>query len=136
MTPDTKTQASTQTTKAPDASSGAAPSSHAKAASANPPQLRLERVFNATPERLWRFWTDPKLYAKWIYPGSTDVAMHTFEPRVGGKVSFSMLIEGGQDMLNEGVFHVLDKPRRIESGTPDKSFLLVVTFEPLDAART
>lgn len=98
--------------------------------------LTIERTFDATPETLWTFWTDPKKYAKWIYPGSTDVAMHQFDVRVGGKVSFTMLIDQGMDMLNEGVFHVLDKPKRIESGSPDKSFLLVITFEPVDAKRT
>ncbi|HET6398354.1 MAG TPA: SRPBCC domain-containing protein [Candidatus Thermoplasmatota archaeon] len=100
------------------------------------PQLVLERTFHATPERLWRYWTDPKLYAKWIYPGKTDVAMHEFEARVGGSVRFDMLLDTGEDMPNDGVFHVLDKPRRLEAGSPDRSFLLVATFEPVGSDRT
>lgn len=103
---------------------------------AKPPQLKLERTFHATPERLWTFWTDPKLYAKWIYPGKTDVAMHTFEAKVGGTCSFDMLLDTGETMPNTGVFHLLDKPRRIEAGSPDKSFLIVATFEPAGAGKT
>lgn len=98
--------------------------------------LTLERVFHATSERLWTYWTEPKKYAKWIYPGKTDVAMHQFEAKIGGKVSFHMLLDTGEDMLNEGVFHLLDKPHRIEAGSPDKSFLLVATFEPVGKEET
>ena len=32
------------------------------------PLLTIERVFKATPEKLWRYWTDPELYARWFNP--------------------------------------------------------------------
>lgn len=121
----------------PATTTTAASASTANSASARkPPQLRLERTFNATPERLWTFWTDGRLYAKWIYPGKTDVAMHKFEARVGGECTFDMLLDTGESMPNTGVFHLLDKPRRLEAGSPDKSFLLVATFEPLGKDKT
>lgn len=113
-----------------------APAAPAGQPPARPPRLTLERTFDATPERLWTYWTDPKLYAKWIYPGATDVAMHEFDVRVGGKVRFDMLLDHGDDMPNEGVFHVLDKPRHLQTGSPDKSFLIDVTFEPVGPKRT
>lgn len=103
---------------------------------ATSPNLTIKRTFVATPERLWKFWTEPKLYAKWIYPGKTDVAMHKMEAKVGGECSFDMLLDTGESMPNSGVFHVLDKPRRIEAGSPDKSFLIVATFEEVATGKT
>ncbi|MFA5943425.1 MAG: SRPBCC domain-containing protein [Candidatus Thermoplasmatota archaeon] len=105
-------------------------------AAAKAPQLKLERVFNATPERLWAHWTDPKLYAKWLNPGKHDLKILKFDVRVGGECSFIMQLDDGTERPDGGVFFVLDKPRRIVSGSPDKSFLLEVTFTPVDAKRT
>ncbi|MHB1261230.1 MAG: SRPBCC family protein [Thermoplasmatota archaeon] len=115
MSPDTKTK--TQTT-------------------AKPPQLKLERVFNATPEKLWSYWVDPKKYARWLSPQKADLVIHEFDVRVGGKVRFDMPLDNGQVNKEEGVFHLLDKPDKLVSGSADKSFLLTVTFEPVDAKRT
>jgi uncharacterized protein YndB with AHSA1/START domain len=112
------------------------PAAKPASTTAKPPQLRLERTFDATPERLWSFWTDPKKYAKWIYPGATDVAMHKFEAKVGGECAFDMLLDTGETMPNTGVFHVLDKPHRLEAGSPDKSFLIVATFEAVGQGKT
>ena len=74
------------------------------------PQLRLERVFDATPEKLWSHWTDPKKYAKWLSPQKADLVIHEWDLRVGGKVRFDMPLDNGQVNKEEGVFHVLDKP--------------------------
>lgn len=107
---------------------------HSKQQAAN--QLTVERVFNATPERLWQHWTDPKLYAKWLNPGKHDLKIHKFDVRVGGECQFDMVLDDGTARPDGGVFFVLDKPNRIVSGSPDKSFLLEVTFTPVDAKRT
>ena len=55
-----------------------------------PTPLVFERTFDATPERLWTFWTDPKKYAKWLNPAGMDLVIHEFDIRVGGKVRFDM----------------------------------------------
>jgi uncharacterized protein YndB with AHSA1/START domain len=92
--------------------------------------LTIERVFNASPERLWAFWTDPKKYAKWLNPAPIDLVIHEFDVRPGGKVRFDMPQPDGSKNPQSGVFHVLEPYRRIVSGEPDKSFLLEVTFKP------
>ncbi len=112
------------------------PAAPTKTVPAKPPKLKLERVFDATPERLWEQWTDPTRYAKWMNPGKADLKIQTFEVRVGGKVAFFMPLDNGQEMPNSGVFHVLDKPRRLVSGAPDKSFLIDVTFTPVGTKQT
>jgi uncharacterized protein YndB with AHSA1/START domain len=101
-----------------------------------PPQLRLERTFDATPERLWAYWTDPKKYAKWLNPHQADLKIQEFDVRVGGRVRFLMPLDDGTESPNEGVFHVLDKPRRLVSGSPDRSFLIDATFTPVGPGKT
>ena|SRR5690349_13750401 len=104
--------------------------------SANPapktPPLKVERLFAATPERLWTYWTDPKKYAKWLNPApGIDLVIHEFDVRPGGRVRFDMPQPDGNKNPQEGVFHVLDPYREIVSGNADKTFLIRVTFEPV-----
>ncbi|MES2154578.1 MAG: SRPBCC domain-containing protein [bacterium] len=99
-------------------------------------RLTLERAFNATPETLWAYWTDPKKYAKWFNPAPLDLVIHEFDVRVGGKIRFDMPQPDGNKNPQEGVFHKLDKPNEIVSGSPDKSFLIQVQFVPMSAKMT
>lgn len=100
------------------------------------PTLKLERTFHATPERLWSHWTDPKKYAKWFNPAPIDLVIHEFDVRVGGKIRFDMPQPDGNLNPQEGVFHELVPHKLIVSGAPDKSFLMRVRFEAVDAQRT
>lgn len=101
-----------------------------------PPALSVEREFNATPERLWEYWTDPKKYAKWLNPGKQDLKILKWDLREGGECRFIMPLDNGAEREDGGIFFVLDKPRHLVSGAPDKSFVLDVTFAPVDAKRT
>jgi uncharacterized protein YndB with AHSA1/START domain len=95
------------------------------------PLLTIERVFNATPERLWQYWTDPAKYAKWLNPAPLDLAIHEWDARVGGKVRFDMPQPDGSRNPQEGVFHTLTPYTEIVSGSPDQSFLITVRFAPV-----
>lgn len=105
-------------------------------APASPPTLRLERIFNATPERLWSYWTDPRKYARWFNPAPIDLVIHEFDVRVGGRVRFDMPQPDGSRNPQEGVFHELVPHERIVTGSPDRSFLITATFQPLTAKMT
>jgi len=100
------------------------------------PTLKLERAFNATPEKLWSYWTDPKKYAKWLNPAPIDLVIHEFDVRVGGRVRFDMPQPDGNKNPQEGVFHKLDPFNEIVTGSPDKSFLIQVLFQPMTAKMT
>ncbi|HJQ93385.1 MAG TPA: SRPBCC domain-containing protein [Candidatus Thermoplasmatota archaeon] len=113
-----------------------APKTAPHAADAKVPALRLERTFDATPERLWEYWVDPKKYAKWLNPGKHDLRILKWDLRVGGECRFVMPLDDGAEREDGGVFFVLDKPRHLVSGAPDRSFVLDVTFTPVDAKRT
>lgn len=100
------------------------------------PPLRLERIFNATPERLWSHWTDPKKYAKWFNPAPIDLVIHEFDVREGGRIRFDMPQPDGNPNPQEGVFHRLDPYNELVTGSPDRSFLMTVTFQELTAKMT
>ncbi|HWH08625.1 MAG TPA: SRPBCC family protein [Candidatus Thermoplasmatota archaeon] len=100
------------------------------------PVLKLERTFDATPERLWTFWTDPKKYAKWFNPAPLDLVVHEYDVRPGGRIRFDMPQPDGNPNPQEGVFHEVVPRQLLVSGSPDRSFLVTVRFEPVDAKRT
>ena len=106
------------------------------AATAKSQTLTLERTFRATPERLWKAWTDPKQYARWLNPSPADLVIHEWDLRVGGKVRFDMPQPDGNPNPQEGVFHVLDPPRRLMTGNEDRSFTVEATFEPVGTGQT
>ncbi|GEM_PF-3434549 len=58
--------------------------------------MRLERVFDASPEDLWVAFTRPEQLAKWIspFPG-VDAEVHEMDARKGGRVRFTMIDEKG-----------------------------------------
>ncbi len=91
--------------------------------------LTIQRVFDATPKTLWSYWTDPKKFARWFNPApGFDLVVHEYEVREGGHVRFDMPQPGGNANPQEGVFHSLKPYRELASGSPDKSFLIVVRF--------
>jgi uncharacterized protein YndB with AHSA1/START domain len=127
MTNPNKTQPAQQTASA---------AAGARTKAGGVPKFTVERVFDATPERLWDHWTDPAKYAKWLNPGKHDLKILEWDLRVGGACRFVMPLDDGTERVDGGVFFVLDRPRRIVSGAPDRSFLLEATFTPVDAKRT
>ena len=91
--------------------------------------FRIERVFDASPEQLWAFWTDQKKFARWFNPApDLGLVIHEYEVRPGGHVRFDMPQPDGNRNPQEGIFHVLDPYEHIVSGAPDKSFLIDVRF--------
>jgi uncharacterized protein YndB with AHSA1/START domain len=46
--------------------------------------VRIERLINAPPERVYRAWLDPSTLALWSAPVGYDVARHEVDERVGG----------------------------------------------------
>ncbi|MHB8585680.1 MAG: SRPBCC family protein [Thermoplasmatota archaeon] len=95
-----------------------------------PRMLNIDRIFNASPEKLWSYWVDPKKFAKWFNPAGIDLVIHEFDARPGGKVRFDMPQPDGNANPQEGVFHELRPHTEIVQGSPDKSFLIRVRFIP------
>ncbi|MEE8633011.1 MAG: SRPBCC domain-containing protein, partial [Methyloceanibacter sp.] len=47
----------------------------AEASLATKPSLTLKRHFNASPEKIYAAWTDPKEIMKWFGPGDGPVTL-------------------------------------------------------------
>ena len=46
-------------------------------------EIRIERIFNASRDRVWQAFTDPKLVAQWWGRGN-KLVIEKFEPKRGG----------------------------------------------------
>lgn len=72
-------------------------------------EVRITRVFDATPERLWQAHTQPDQIAQWWDKTTID----KFELKVGGVWRFVSAGDDGQEHAFNGVFKELDEPRKI-----------------------
>lgn len=74
--------------------------------------LTIRRTFHATPERLYRAFTDPEELAEWYAPGDMTAKIHDWEPEPRGSLSVSMVDdEGSHDA--EGTFTEVVENRKL-----------------------
>lgn len=51
--------------------------------------VRLHRVFNAPPERVFKAFLDPDALVKWMAPHGFTAKVHHLDPQVGGSYTMS-----------------------------------------------
>ena len=97
--------------------------------------LVMVRRFEASPDRVYDAWTDPKYAALWLFTGPTS-ENHTCEmdARPGGRWTIADT-RGGVTYTAVGEFLIADRPRRVQLtfGMPQFSpefDLITVEFEP------
>ncbi|WP_077033911.1 SRPBCC family protein [Pelomonas sp. KK5] len=56
-----------------------------------PSTIRLHRVIKAPPERIYRAFTNPDAWSKWLPPHGFIGKVHEMEPRVGGRYRMSFI---------------------------------------------
>jgi uncharacterized protein YndB with AHSA1/START domain len=56
-----------------------------------PGTVRLHRVLRASPEKVYKAFTDADAMAKWLPPYGFTCKVHQFEAKVGGKFRMSFL---------------------------------------------
>lgn len=59
-------------------------------------QLTIVRMVNASPERVWQAWTDPKELTEWWGPDNVTIPECEVDLRVGG--TFYIVMEAGEAM--------------------------------------
>jgi uncharacterized protein YndB with AHSA1/START domain len=76
--------------------------------------LRLERLLDASPERIFAAWTDPALLRRWwaAQPDWTTPEATT-DVRVGGRYRLSMQDAAGAVVTVVGEYLEVDPPRRL-----------------------
>lgn len=71
-------------------------------------EVVFERIFNSTPEMVFKAWTDPEMIKKWWGPEHFYAPSIKIDLRVGGKYIFAMHgPEGSQwdkDMYSAGIY--------------------------------
>jgi uncharacterized protein YndB with AHSA1/START domain len=102
-------------------------------------ELRIERVFNASRERVWRANTDPEQLARWWGRGH-PLVIEAHELRPGGHWRFIEKTPRGPQGF-EGRFSEILAPERLVrtfewDGMPGHVALETLTFEALEPART
>ena len=59
-------------------------------------EVVLERVYDASPETVWRAWTDPEMLKQWWGPDNVTIPECEVDLTVGGK--FYIVMEAGEAM--------------------------------------
>ena len=59
-------------------------------------EITIVRTLNASRERVWKAWTDPKELAQWWGPNNVTIPEREVDLRVGGK--FYIVMEAGDAM--------------------------------------
>lgn len=102
-------------------------------------EIRIERIFNAPRDRVWRAFTDPKLVAQWWGRGN-KLVIERFEVERGGHWRF---VEHSSEGVHgfEGRYSEVTPPERIVQtfewdGMPGHVALETVTLEDLGDGRT
>jgi uncharacterized protein YndB with AHSA1/START domain len=102
--------------------------------------LIIERIFDAPRELVFRCWTEPEHFARWIGPQGFKSSILTWELRQGGKYLIHKRGPDGQEHWQQGVFQEIVPPERIvrtycwadANGRPTRpETLLTVTFADL-----
>jgi uncharacterized protein YndB with AHSA1/START domain len=111
--------------------------------------LTLDAEFEATPERVWQLWADPRQLERWWGPPSYPATFTSLELRAGGRASYFMTGPDGQ-LTPLGYWEIVtaEPPRRIEmidgfanaDGSPNEEMpgpgAMNVTIEPIGEGRT
>ena len=110
--------------------------------------MTLDAEFDATPERVWQLWADPRQLERWWGPPGYPATFRTHDFRVGGRSEYFMTGPDGPTGIAYWEILELDPPRRmhIEDGFASDGTQgefadlqpggMYVTIEPIEGGRT
>jgi uncharacterized protein YndB with AHSA1/START domain len=109
--------------------------------------MTLEAEFDASPDRVWQLWADPRQLERWWGPPTYPATVDSHDLRSGGRVDYHMTGPTGDQP--RGYWQVLsvEPPHRLffrdgfanADGTPNSDMPMndvEVTIRALDAGRT
>ena len=102
-------------------------------------EIRIERIFNAPRDRVWKAMTDPKLVAQWWGRGN-KLVIEKFELKRGGHWRFVEHSDNGVHGF-EGRYREVSPPERVVQtfewdGMPGYVIVETATLEDLGDGRT
>lgn len=107
--------------------------------------VRLRRVLDAPPERVFRAWTEPAELERWFGPRGFSARVVALEPQVGGRYELAMIPEEGQARTVAGRYREFSPPARLvftwawgdgadeAHRDRDRESLVTIEFRPLEA---
>lgn len=104
-------------------------------------ELFIYREFDASRDLVFKAFTDPKLYVRWIGPSDLVMTLEKFEPRNGGAWAYTHADKDGNKYSFHGWFHEVIKNERMTQtfefdGFPGHISLETALFEELPGNRT
>jgi uncharacterized protein YndB with AHSA1/START domain len=75
-------------------------------------QVRIERVFDAPRDLVWRAWTEPEMFMRWYGPMGMTTDRCEIDLRVGGRRLISMRSPDGQEYRTTGAYLEIVPPER------------------------
>jgi uncharacterized protein YndB with AHSA1/START domain len=108
-------------------------------------ELTLGRILDATPDKVFRAWTDPELLKRWFAPAPYTTPTAELDVRPGGASLIVMRGPDGADMPNRGVYlEVVPNQMLVFTDAftsawepSEKAFMTVIlTFEPEAGGKT
>ena len=109
--------------------------------------MTLDAEFEATPERVWQLWADPRQLERWWGPPNYPATFTALDLRAGGRAAYFMTTPEGDTPAGYWDIVEVDPPHRIHArdgfanadGSPNSemgSGEMFITIEPLDDGRT
>jgi uncharacterized protein YndB with AHSA1/START domain len=109
--------------------------------------MTVDAEFEASPERVWELWSDPRQLERWWGPPTYPATVDSHDLRPGGRVEYHMTGPSGDQPRGYWVVDEVEPPNRLvfrdgfanEDGTPNADLPLNearVTIEPLADGRT
>lgn len=102
--------------------------------------LIIERIFKASPERLFKAWTDPAILVKWWGPEGFETSEYEMDVRTGGAWRTKMVSPKGDDHKVSGVYREIVPPTRLvmtwgweNNGERGHETIVEITFEAREA---
>ncbi len=109
--------------------------------------MTIDAEFDATPERVWELWADPRQLERWWGPPTYPATMTAHDLRPGGRVEYHMT--GPEGDQPRGFWNIVeaDPPSRLvfldgfanDDGSPNEDLPITegrVTIESMDDGRT
>lgn len=77
-------------------------------------ELLMWRTFNATPEQVFKAWTDAEALKQWWGPRSWPTVYCTVDLRTGGAWHYCMRsVDGGQESWGKAIYEEIAAPERL-----------------------
>ena len=76
-------------------------------------ELSINRIINATPEKIWQAWTKAEILELWFCPKPWHVKVHELDVRVGGASRMTMYGPNAEEFPNDGVYLAVEPNKRL-----------------------